>query len=141
MPTIFEITLLPSGEPAYEQIARQVRAALGAGTLRPQDRLPTVRALARRLNVDPNTVARAYRELRRDDLLHASPGRGTFVRALPPPLPVAEQRRRLRPLVERLVSEGRLIGATEFEIRSLVQSALRAAKRPPRSSITPGSRP
>src|SRR5262249_26919728 len=55
-----------SGEPVYEQIARQVRAAIAEGTLQPGTDLPSVRTLASDLGVNLNTVARAYRALEED---------------------------------------------------------------------------
>ncbi len=89
------------------------------------DRLPTVRALARQVKLNPNTVARAYRELARDGLIEGGPGRGTFVTATPSPLAAAQRRGGLEPFVERLVSEGRLLGLSDTEMRGLVQKALR----------------
>lgn len=87
--------------------------------------MPTVRALARELKLNPNTVARAYRELEREVLLEAEPGRGTFVKAPPPRLAAAQRRGRLQPFVERLVSEGRLLGLSDTEMRGLLQRELR----------------
>lgn len=92
--------------------------------------MPTVRALARELGINPNTVARAYRELEREGLLEAGAGRGTFVKALPTRLGAAERRGRLKPFVERLVSEGRLLGLSDAELRGLLQRALREHPRP-----------
>lgn len=100
--------------------------------------MPTVRGLARELKINPNTVARAYRELAREGLLEAGAGRGTFVKAstlaqaLPTRLGAAERRGRLRPFVERLVSEGRLLGLSDAELRGLLQRALRDLPRPAR---------
>src|SRR5581483_5684832 len=51
------------------------------GTLASGEQLPTVKALALELTVNPNTVARAYRDLERDGVIETSPGRGSFVRA------------------------------------------------------------
>jgi GntR family transcriptional regulator len=93
--------------------------------VKPGDRLPTVRALARQLSLNPNTVARAYRELERERLLEAGPGRGTFVKAPAPLLAIEQRRSRLYPFVQQLVSEGRLLGVSDTEIRLLVQRALR----------------
>ncbi|MFC7739142.1 PLP-dependent aminotransferase family protein [Roseomonas sp. GCM10028921] len=76
--------------PIYLAIADAVGAALARGELRPGERLPTHRALAKALGVDLTTVTRAYAEARRRGLLDARVGRGTFVRsAAPPPSPQA----------------------------------------------------
>ena len=60
--------------PVSEQIAEQVRFAIAAGRLGAEDRLPSVRALARDLLVNPNTVAKVYRDLERDGILRTRPG-------------------------------------------------------------------
>ncbi|MBD8063464.1 GntR family transcriptional regulator [Oceanitalea stevensii] len=68
-----------SPEPPFAQLRAQLTAQIGDGTLRPGDRLPTVRALADELGIAPNTVARAYRELEADGLLVGRGRAGTFV--------------------------------------------------------------
>ena len=68
-----------SGVPIYVQLVERVRHALAVGTLRPGERLPTVRALAKELAVAPNTVVKAYNELQRAGLIESRPGVGTVV--------------------------------------------------------------
>lgn len=68
-----------SGFPIYVQLVEGVRHALAVGTLRPGERLPTVRALAKELAVAPNTVVKAYNELQRAGLIESRPGVGTVV--------------------------------------------------------------
>jgi GntR family transcriptional regulator len=68
-----------SGVPYYVQLMQQLRRALQLGTLRPGDRLPTVREVVARLAVNPNTVLRAYRELEHEGMLTLRAGIGTFV--------------------------------------------------------------
>ena len=68
-----------SGVPIYLQIVEQVRHGAQAGTLQCGERLPTVRELAGELSVAPNTVVKAYGELRRMGLLESRPGVGTVV--------------------------------------------------------------
>ncbi|WZO99410.1 GntR family transcriptional regulator [Isosphaeraceae bacterium EP7] len=63
------------GRPFYAQIAAQVKYAIAAGILRPGDLVPSVREVAKQLVVNPNTVARAYRDLQVEEVL--SPVRGT----------------------------------------------------------------
>lgn len=66
------------GLPIYLQIVEGVRHALEVGTLRPGERLPTVRELAAELKIAPNTVVKAYNELRRMGLIESRPGVGTL---------------------------------------------------------------
>ena len=70
-----------SGVPLYLQLVEQITRAVALGILAPGEQLPTVKALALDLTVNPNTVARVYRELERDGVIETSPGRGSFVRA------------------------------------------------------------
>ena len=80
MPAIF--TVDPhNGVPIYLQLIEQVKRAVALGTVAAGEQLPTVKALAVELTVNPNTVARAYRDLERDGVIDTSPGRGSFVRA------------------------------------------------------------
>ncbi|MEP9349707.1 PLP-dependent aminotransferase family protein [Xanthobacter sp. KR7-225] len=73
--------LHPAGGPAYLQIVAALEAALAQGVLRPGDRLPPQRALAKGLGVDLGTVTRAYAEAHRRHLLDGVTGRGSFVSA------------------------------------------------------------
>ena len=65
--------------PIYQQIAAYVRRAVAAGVYRPGEVIPSLRAMALELVVNPNTVQRAYEELEREGLIHARKGRGMFV--------------------------------------------------------------
>jgi len=68
-----------SGVPLYEQIAHQVLELIEAGVLNPGDQLPTIRELAVKLNINFNTVARAYRLLDQGEIISTQHGRGTFI--------------------------------------------------------------
>jgi GntR family transcriptional regulator len=68
-----------SGVPTYLQLVNQVRQAILLGYLQPGDQLPTVRQVAAELAINPNTVAKAYRELEREGLAAARSGQGTFI--------------------------------------------------------------
>jgi len=70
-----------SGLPMYLQIVQQVKEALRLGLLEVGDQLPTVREVVAATAINPNTVAKAYRELEHDGLVSATPGRGTFIRS------------------------------------------------------------
>ncbi|MBV9718935.1 MAG: GntR family transcriptional regulator [Candidatus Eremiobacteraeota bacterium] len=69
-----------SGVPIYLQIIEQIKRSIALGLLQSGEQLPTVKQLAIDLTVNPNTVARAYRDLERDQVIETSPGRGSFVR-------------------------------------------------------------
>ena len=76
------ITIDPADpRPIYVQITDEIRRGIVLGTLKPDDPLPSVRQLAGRLRVNPNTVQQAYRELERVELIYMRRGQGTFVSA------------------------------------------------------------
>ena len=76
-----EITVLVSSpEPVYEQIVRQVQDAVASGGLAPGAPLPTVRQLAGDLQLNRNTVARAYKQLEDRGVILTAGRKGTFVR-------------------------------------------------------------
>ena len=68
-----------SRQAVYEQIVAQVEKYILSGILNSGDKLPSVRKLSLELNVNPNTVQRAYTELERSGVLITAPGRGAFV--------------------------------------------------------------
>jgi GntR family transcriptional regulator len=65
--------------PIYLQIADEIRAAVAAGIYRPGEALPSLRAMAVEIHVNPNTVQRAYDELEREGLIYCQRGKGLFV--------------------------------------------------------------
>lgn len=79
MPSAFTVDPR-SGVPLYLQLIEQVKRAVALGALSAGEQLPTVKALALDLTINPNTVARVYRELERDGVIETSPGRGSFVK-------------------------------------------------------------
>jgi len=80
------ITLdLRSDIPIYLQIVEQVRQQVAGGELKPDDQLPTVRALASDLRINFNTVSRAYRLLDEAGIISTQQGRGTYILEMPPP--------------------------------------------------------
>lgn len=68
-----------SNKPIYEQITEQVKENIIKGYLNENDLLPSVRKLAVMLNVNPNTVAKAYQELERQNIIITIRGKGTFI--------------------------------------------------------------
>lgn len=99
-----------SGVPISAQIIEQIKYAVVSGTLAPGEQIPSVRALATRLSLNPTTVARVYKQLEAEGVLYTQPGRGAFIAARPPGLTRAEQRRRLEPEIRRLVVEAGRLG-------------------------------
>lgn len=94
-----------SSVPIYKQITDQVCMAIATGQLAPGDALPSVRAVAERLVVNPNTVARAYADLARDGRVVTQPGKGLTVAPRRQMLSEEERRRRLDLALDEFVRE------------------------------------
>lgn len=115
-----------SGTPVYLQIYRQVKQAVAAGVLRPGDQLPSVRALAVELVINPNTVARAYQELERDGVIETIRGKGAFVaeRKAGEVLSRQERLRRLGEAFQKLKVEAYHLGFSPQELKELLEEFL-----------------
>jgi GntR family transcriptional regulator len=124
LPTIFTVDPR-SGVPLYLQLTEQIKRAIALGTLVPGEQLPTVKALALELTVNPNTVARVYRELERDGVIDTSPGRGSFVGA---GKSGAEARRAVadvaRAAFEGAVREAKSLGLSREETHALMTRSI-----------------
>jgi GntR family transcriptional regulator len=105
-----------SGVPIYRQIVDQVKRLVAAGRLAPGEELPPIRALAERLVINPNTAARAYRELERAGVVLTRGTAGTFVAAGPPAPPRAHHLRALDERIDALLAEARLLGVEADEL-------------------------
>ncbi len=113
-----------SPNPIYRQIAEQVRMAIATGKLRIGDQLPSVRALAEDLVLNPNTVARAYTDLTRDGLIESRSGRGVFIIRKRKVFTREEGRRRLEPLLDALIGEAMAMDFTREELQEAFQKKL-----------------
>lgn len=105
-----------STTPLGEQIAAQVRAAVGRGEVRPGQRLPSAKDLGAALGVNLHTVLRAYAALRDDGLIELRRGRGAVVRR-----GVDAERTRLVELARQLRTEATRLGLDDPEIIELVR--------------------
>jgi len=99
-----------SGLPFYRQITDQIHRAVAAGKLQRGDQLPSVRELAMQLLVNPNTVAKVYRDLERDGLLRARRGQGTYIAASASSLAERERSRLIAEQLEQVATDVRAFG-------------------------------
>jgi len=120
-----------SGLPIYTQIVNQVQTQVAGGLLKPDDQLPTVRALAEELRVNFNTVARAYRILDEARIISTQQGRGTFITEIPPPNITEKLRREsLQALTKRYISEAMRLEFSKDEISEMIRDQLKASLDP-----------
>lgn len=106
-----------SGVPLYRQLIDQVQAAIAMEVLIPGDQLPTVRQLAVDLEINPNTVMRAYREMEIRGILDTQQGTGTFVAQQKIERNAVERARGLEQLVEEFAAKA---GAGGFNLEELM---------------------
>jgi GntR family transcriptional regulator len=118
---------LHSGMPVYRQIIDQVRGAIASGSLTAGDQLPTVRQLAVDLEINPNTVVRAYRELELGGLLETHQGTGTFISTQKMKRTDAQRDRQLAQIVGDCVSRA---GAAGFTVDDLIDELRGLANEP-----------
>ena len=95
------------GVPIYVQLVRQIKYLVSSGRLAAGEQLPPVRKLAEQLLINPNTVARAYRELESEGLVSSRQGAGVFVADGVSPLARREQQRLLTERIDVLLTEAR----------------------------------
>jgi GntR family transcriptional regulator len=106
-----------SGVPVYRQLIDQVQAAVATGALKVADQLPTVRRVAVDLAINPNTVARAYREMELRGILDTQHGTGTFVADRPVERSPEEKQRLLKQLLTEVMARAGSAGFTVDDVR------------------------
>ena len=110
--------------PIYLQIAEGIRSGIAAAVYRPGESLPSLRALAVQIQVNPNTVQRAYDELMRDGLVYSQRGKGLFVAELSADSATSQAEQALRTALEEAIRTAKNSGISVRTIRGHFQSAL-----------------
>ena len=112
-----------SGIPVYKQIINRITEAVARGELREGDQLPTIRALHEALNVNPNTVAKAYRELELKGVIRAEQGSGCYISPprAEPRLTRKEKKARIEVLMSSIAAEARSQGIRMEELLEYIE--------------------
>ncbi|SMP56035.1 GntR family transcriptional regulator [Anoxynatronum buryatiense] len=113
---------LRSRQPIYEQLIEKIKELIITEVWRTDDQLPSVRALAQQLTINPNTIQKAYRELEREGFIYTVKGRGNFVA----PIDITMHREKLAKIQEeiaRLLAEAMYLGMTKEKLMHLVHQA------------------
>ena len=118
-----------SGVPIYLQLMEQVKHNIETGALRPGEQLPGIRPLAEELVINPNTVAKAYRELEHEGIIELRHGAGAFVSSNGRAKKATDTLRAGQTLVTAAVDKLRERGVTDEEIRRLFEAALGGLKK------------
>jgi GntR family transcriptional regulator len=109
------------GVPIYLQIVQQVKYLVASGRLAPGDELPPIRVLAEQLLVNPNTVARAYRELEGAGVVEKRRTAGTYVSEQGSPLARRERMKILTERIDALLAEARQMGVSFEDVIKLAE--------------------
>lgn len=121
-----------SSAPVFRQIVDEVKSAISRGACAPGEMIPSVRQLAAQLLVNPNTVARAYRDLERDGIVYTRKGIGVFIADGGQKQSRQDRSGELRENLRRLIAEARRAGLSADDLRQLTEKTLRSEYAPKR---------
>jgi len=102
----------------------QIRHGIETGALRPGDQLPGLRKLAETLAMNPNTVAKAYRELEHEGIIELRHGAGAFITERAGRTQVENLMKKAQPIIETAVERLLALGLSKEEVRRLLEAAL-----------------
>ena len=105
--------------PIYGQIKDSLRRLIVAGALSPDEKLPSIRALAMDLSINPNTIRRAYTELEREGFIDTLPGKGCFVAERSAELLREESLRKIEGYMQEIRRLAAACGLTEDELAEI----------------------
>lgn len=115
----FQLEIL-AGRPPYEQVVQAVHRAIALGQLKAGDPFPSVRALSKAAQINPNTAHKVVQALVREGDLEVLPGRGTRVTEVKA-RPLGECQSMLTPALSELIIEAKRIGVSQAELTSLLK--------------------
>ncbi|MDR6226686.1 GntR family transcriptional regulator [Desmospora profundinema] len=111
--------------PLYQQLVQNVKAAIAKGVLSEGDRLPSVRDLAGMIHVNPNTIAKSYRELEREGIIETLRGRGTFVAVQSIQGSREEKKAMLKEKLQPILVEAHYLDIDEEEMAAFIEEIIR----------------
>lgn len=114
----------------YIQIENHIQFAIASGKLKPSDQLPSVRELSERLKVNPNTVAKAYRDLEVMGLLYTRRGMGVFINKGIEAKCREECRRRIITRLHEVVAESKAAGMTKKDVAEIIDKSMSVDSSP-----------
>ena len=132
-----------SNRPVYRQIIDQIKRDIALGRLIKDEKLPTVRQLAAQLTINPNTIAKAYRQLEQEGIIVTRPGSGAFIANLDSNLSRAVRKKLLSDELERIAVEAfhmQIDKETLLELFNNAVEKLNVPSKKPLSGIPKGGR-
>jgi GntR family transcriptional regulator len=122
------LQLQDNGVPVYVQIRDQMLQAIGVGTLRPGEQMPTMREVAVTLKVDLNTVRHAYADLEQTGAIVILRARGTYVAERPPPINLGQQAKRAESLAHQAIATANAAGVDPLDVAQQIIQVLKRKK-------------
>ena len=120
---------LADGLPIYRQIVNQIRYMVASGILEPGEEIPSIRSMALKLKVTPNTVVKAYEELESAGILVKRHGAGTFVTDTRIALARRERERIIEQRIDALLAEAHQLGYAGDELLAAIRRRQAALDR------------
>ena len=121
-----------SDRPVYQQIMHQVKRDIALGRLIKDEKLPTVRQLAKQLAINPNTVAKAYRQLEQEGIIITKPGTGAFVTSLDSNLSRSVRKKLVAEELERIAVDAFHMQIDRQTLLDLFDGAVEKFNLPPK---------
>jgi len=115
--------------PIYEQIKKEIKKNISLGIFKAHEPLPSIRDLASELIINPNTVARAYRELEMEGFIYTKKGKGCYVSDSSSSLIKKERMEILNKIFDEAIRETKNFDLELNEIKSLFEHRLKIAKK------------
>lgn len=113
-----------SGVPIYLQLMEQIKHAVETGAIRVGEQLPTIRSIAEELTMNPNTAARAYRDLEREGVVEVRHGAGVFVAGPRMSSAKTDEIRKAGEVLRHAMEKGMALGLSESELRRIFEDEL-----------------
>ena len=117
-----------SGIPLYVQIIKQLKYLVACGALKAGDQLPPVRDLAMQLRINPNTVARAYHDLRYEKFITSKWGEGTFISEEVAKIAESEKKKIIAEALDQAIHQATSLGLTTEEITQIFTNQLKEGR-------------
>jgi len=116
---MFEKINIHSSVSVYNQIENQIQFAVASGKLKPGDRLPSIRELSETLGINPNTVAKAYRDLEVMGIVYSRRGMGVFINKGVEARIREDCRKRIVGRLHEVVSEAKAAGMSARDVKEI----------------------
>jgi transcriptional regulator, GntR family len=108
--------------PIYEQIINSIKQMSISGVLLPDEKLPSVRELAKDMTINPNTIQKAYQELERQGIIYIKRGQGTFINPDIKAKNKEEKMANLKEIISNIVVESIYLGISKEELIEIIKN-------------------